>query len=313
MTSPQTRQKILSIDDDAQMRKIMRKALEEDYEFLEASSGPVGIRLAQAERPDLILLDVMMPDMDGYEVCQELREDPKTACIPVLMVTALGTLGDRIHGLDYGADDYIAKPFFKEELRSRVTAHLRRSARDVNTSPLTNLPGNTVIEQVIRSRLERRQPLAVLYTDASNFKEYNDEYGWLKGDSVIKQMAQVITDAIATDGGNKDFVGHIGGDDFVVVSTPERAEPIAQKIIAQFDAAIPSYYSEEARQQRYLDTLDRRGHPTRIPLMTLAVAIISSERQELKHPEQIATLAAELKRHIKSLPGSQYAFDRRQK
>jgi diguanylate cyclase (GGDEF)-like protein len=304
--------RILIVDDDAQMRHIVLAALEEEgYEFLEASSGSQGIEIAQKEHPDLILLDLMMPGMNGYEVCQRLRENPKTASIPVLMVTALGALADKVQGLESGADDYITKPFFADELRSRVTAHLRRSTRDLSANPLTSLPGNNVIEHVIRARLERRQPIAVLYIDLSNFKEYNDEYGWLKGDLVLKMLARTIAEVLVAVGGENDFVGHVGGDDFIVVTAPERAEHIAQTLIKRFDAAIPESYSEAARERRYIEVVDRKGRQVRVPLMNIAVAIVSSDRHELSHSAQIAAMAAEVKRYLKTLPGSQYAFDRR--
>jgi len=304
--------RILFIDDDPQIRRIIQLTLQEDgYEIVEASSGVEGIVSAIRHRPDLILLDVMMPGMDGYEVCKRLRENPRTINIPVLMVTALGNTGEKIRGLESGADDYITKPFDSGELRSRVQAHLRRSTRDLSASPLTNLPGNPAIEQILRDHLEHHDPMAVLYFDLSDFKAYNDEYGWLKGDKVIKMLGEEIAQAVAADSNGKGFVGHVGGDDFVVITPPDRAEAIAQEIIKRFNANVLGHYSETARAKGYIEGEDRKGNAVRFPIMTLGIAIVSTDYRDLYHPSQIAAVAAEVKKFVKTLPGSHYAFDRR--
>lgn len=308
------RRRILLIDDDPLMRHIVMTALaKDDYDIAEASSGAEGLARARAERPDLILLDVMMPEMDGYEVCYRLRQSSLTANVPVIMLTALGEIGEKVRGMQMGADDYVTKPFDPRELRARVETHLRRSTRDLSASPLTNLPGNPVIEQIMRVRLASREPLAVLYIDLTHFKAYNDEYGWLKGDEIIKMLARVIVEVVLAVGGKDDFVGHIGGDDFVVITTPDHAEAIAQETIARFDAAIPQYYDEADRARGYIEVMDRQSNPFHAPITSVAIAIVSNDRRELEHPMQVADAAAEVKKCVKALPGSQYAFDRRRK
>ncbi len=308
------RRRILVIDDDPLMRHIIMTALAKDnYQVAEAESGSEGLAQAKAARPDLILLDVMMPDLDGYEVCHRLRSNAMTVNVPIIMLTALGEIGEKVRGMQMGADDYITKPFDPRELRSRVEAHLRRSLRDLSASPLTNLPGNPIIEQVIRVRLVTREPLAVLYIDLTNFKSYNDVYGWLQGDQLIRMLAAHVLEVVLALGGKDDFIGHVGGDDFVVVSTPDRAERVAQEIIVRFDASIPQCYNEKDRARGYVLVEDRRGNEYQAPLVTVAIAIISNERRLLEHASQVADVAAELKRFIKSQPGSRYAFDRRRK
>lgn len=308
------KRKILLVDDDPLIRRIVTKTLTANgYQVLEASSGAEGLALARSQPPDLILLDLMMPGMDGFEVCAALRQDSLTVNVPVLMLTALDQTDAKVRGLQTGADDYITKPFNLDELITRIEAHLRRSERDLSANPLTILPGNITIEQTIRQRLVAGQPLAVLYLDLSNFKEYNDEYGWLQGDAIIKMLAQQITEAVRGQGNPEDFIGHIGGDDFIVISTPPRAEAIAQIVIARFDAEIPLFYPKDVRARGYFETIDRRGKPFRAPLVTLSIAIVTNDQVTLFHPGQISARAAELKKHVKSLPGSQYVFDRRRK
>ncbi len=300
------------IDDDPLMRHIIIAALAKDeYEFLEAGSGAEGLAKALAVPPDLVLLDVMMPEMDGFEVCYRLRSNTLTVNVPVIMLTALGDINEKIRGMQIGADDYVTKPFDPRELRTRLAVHLRRSERDLSASPLTSLPGNPVIEQVVRSRLEASEGLAVLYIDLTGFKAYNDKYGWLKGDEVIKMLARTILDAVTSVGSKDDFVGHVGGDDFMVVSTPAKSEIVAQNVIERFDAAILDYYAEDDSKHGYIETTDRQGHAFHAPIMTVAIAIVNNERKELTHPLQVADLAAEVKKYVKSLSGSHYACDRR--
>jgi len=303
---------ILIIDDDPLIRRIVTRTLDaKGYKVSEARSGAEGLELAFQDPPDLILLDLMMPGMDGFAVCTALRQNPATTNIPILMLTALDQTDSKVRGLKTGADDYITKPFNIEELETRIQAHLRRSERDLGANPLTILPGNIALEQTLRERLATEQPLAVLYIDLTNFKEFNDEYGWLKGDEIIKMLAREILNAVRVQGNPDDFVGHIGGDDFVVLSTPARAEAVAQTIITNFDVQVPAFYPEEVRVRGYIETVDRRGRPFRAPIVSVSIAIVTNEQVRFYHPGQISARAAELKRYVKSLPGSQYAFDRR--
>ncbi len=312
-TAGQAKRRILLIDDDPLIRHLVHRTMEPDYIVDEAETGTEGITIALTHPPDLILLDVMMPGMDGYEVCYHLRQNPTTATVPIIMLTALDQMDSKVHGLRTGADDYMTKPFDTRELRTRVETHLRRSIRDLSSSPLTGLAGNPVIEQVITERIMQRTPLAILYIDLTNFKAYNDQYGWIKGDQVIKMLAMAITDAVSEFGTPTDFVGHVGGDDFIVVSQPDPAGKIAQSVIDRFDAAIPGFYDVETRTRGYSIVKDRRGQSFQAPIATVGIAIVTNTHHDLENLMQVADLAAQVKRYVKSKPGSHYAFDRRQK
>lgn len=305
---------ILVIDDDAVIRRIVTKSLTDaGYRVTNASTGAEGLARARHETPHLVLVDVMMPELDGYQVCNQLRQDPQTMNVPIIMLTALDETESVVKGLRTGADDYMVKPFEITELLTRVEIHLRRTERDLNANPLTGLPGNPQIERAIVERIAKRVPLAVLYIDLTNFKPYNDEYGWLKGDLVIKLLAQHTIAVVKECGSPSDFVGHVGGDDFIVVSVPERAEKIAAEIITRFDKAIPHFYHDEDRVRGYLQALDRQGKPFHAPTITVAIAIVTNRYRPLEHLGQVAAVAAEVKKYVKSLPGSHYAFDRRRK
>jgi diguanylate cyclase (GGDEF)-like protein len=297
----QGKRRILLIDDDPLIRHLVVRTLTaENYTVAEAASGLEGIANAIANPPDLILLDVMMPGMDGYEVCNHLRQKPATINVPIIFLTALDQMDSKVLGLSTGADDYITKPFDVRELKTRVEIHLRRSERDLGANPLTGLPGNPIIEQIIAARLKAREQFAVLYIDLSNFKAYNDNYGWLKGDQVIKMLADTIVAAIADIGTKADFVGHVGGDDFILVTVPDRA-------------AIPEYYTQEVRERGYSIVRDRRGRIFHAPIATVSIAIVTNVRREFQNILQVADIAAEVKGLVKSHPGSHYSFDRRLK
>lgn len=305
--------KILIVDDDPLMRRIVAQSLDRAaYDISEAESGVAGVQTAIEQPPDLILLDVMMPEMDGFEVIRHLRGHPMTQNVPIILLTALGEMTEKVYGMQLGADDYMTKPFDPRELRARVQTHLKRSEHYLQSSPLTNLPGNHAIHQVITSRLETREPIAVIYFDLSNFKSYNDTYGWLAGDQIIQKLGQIIVQA-ALSGHDRDvFVGHIGGDDFVIVTRPEFAEVIARFAIEEFDRTIPEYYAATDRSRGYIETADRQGQVRRVPFVTLGAAIVTNEHRRLDHAVQVAQIAAEVKRYLKTLPGSQVVFDRRQ-
>ena len=308
------KRKILLVDDDPLIQRLIAQLLiASGYQVETAVSGRMAIAMVQKAPPDLILLDVMMPEMDGYEVCQRLRQEPQGISVPVVMLTAMDEPESVIKALRSGADDYVTKPFEIDELVMRVEAHLRRSERDVAANPLTALPGNPIIEQVLQQRIDQGTLLAVEYIDLTNFKAYNDEYGWLKGDQVIKMLAQRIVHAIRLFGNREDFIGHVGGDDFIAITTPDCAEPIAQFIIDEFESVIPDYYTEDARVRGYIQAIDRRGKSFRAPVMTVSIGIVTNQEQTIRAVMQVGARAAEVKKYVKSLAGSHFAFDRRHK
>jgi diguanylate cyclase (GGDEF)-like protein len=310
--SQDTKPKILIVDDDPLMRRIVTQSFDRSsYQLLEAESGPSGIQCALEQHPDLILLDVMMPEMDGFEVIRRLRSHPLTQSLPIILLTALGEISEKVHGMQMGADDYMTKPFDPRELRARVQAHLKRSEQYLQSSPLTNLSGNNAIQLAISQRIETREPLAVIYFDLSNFKSYNDRYGWFAGDEIIKRLGNIITNAALESGHQDVFIGHIGGDDFVVVTRPEFAGTIGRQAVQEFDAMIPDFYTPEDRANGYIESTDRQGELRRVPIITLGAAVVTNEYRTLDHPLQVAQIAAEVKRYLKTLPGSQVVFDRR--
>ena len=210
---------ILVVDDDPDIARFVEVNLRSvGYDVLVASDGEEALSRAEEVRPDLVLLDVMMPRVDGFEVAQRLRRNPRTANTSIIMLTAKALSSDKVLGLTSGADDYIIKPFDPIELLARVKTTLRR-ARDMRSlSPLTGLPGNIRIQDEIQRNIDEDIPFSVLYCDLDHFKAYNDHYGFVKGDRVIQATARALQEAMEEFAKVDGFLGHGGGDDFVCCS-----------------------------------------------------------------------------------------------
>ncbi len=304
--------KILLIDDSDFFAKCIKDVLETaNYIVIHANKGEDGLRMVRAEKPDLVLLDVVMPDMDGFEVCRILRDSESNNLMPIIMLTSQDNQDDKLIGLELGADDYITKPFNNRELLSRVKNTLKRIQRNRGANPLTGLAGNLQIQAEINSRIENDTPFAVVYVDLDNFKAYNDVYGFAKGDIAIKMTADILTDEIHENGGPDDFVGHIGGDDFVLITKPENAEEISAGVVELFDKRIKELYSKDDIERGYIANLNRFGASIEYPIMSISLAIVTNERRLYQNHLQVAETAAELKKKAKLLPGSNFVKDMR--
>jgi diguanylate cyclase (GGDEF)-like protein len=309
-TPPQPR--VLIADDDPYIRQLLEIALDDEgYEVISAIDGHELVRMAQDCAPNLILIDLSMPRMDGYEAIRQMRNDTRTAHIPMLILTARSEAQDIVTGFESGADDYIAKPFDISELLARVKSHLRRSTQRPVLNPLTGLPGGLLLSQVLRQRLAANSPFALLYADLDNFKAFNDIYGFSRGDQAILFLANTIQKVMAEHGNPSDFIGHIGGDDFAMLTTPDRAEPICRALIATFDDEVRQLYNSEDRQRGYISGADRYGILRRFDLMSISIGVVSTLRRSFRDEETLTRVAAEMKHHAKERPGSAYAVDQR--
>jgi len=278
---------------------------------LVAFDGAEAVDKASHFRPDLVLLDINMPGMDGFAVIEALKAEAVTSLIPIIVFSARRRDEDKVKALELGADDYVTKPFSITELSARIDRLLKRTRMGVSASSTTGLPGSLSVEQILIERVRKALPLAVLYLDVDHFKTFNDRYGFARGDSVIRQTADIILTVVQEVGNPDDFVGHIGGDDFVVVSTPALAEKIAEAIVNRFDGLIPYYYDREDRERGCIVTEDRKGRRTTFPLMGLSIAVVTNETRVFHHAGEIADVAAQLKRYAKSQPGSLWVKDQR--
>ncbi|GAB4447323.1 MAG: response regulator [Chloroflexi bacterium OHK40] len=301
---------ILIVDDEHDIASLLAlQFLSEGYQTSTVYSGSEALRIVREHPFDLILLDVLLPDIDGFAVLGGLRAQREAQLTPIILVSAIDSAAEKVRGLQLGADDYITKPFSAAELSASVLAAMRRSEREGGANPSTRLPGNNAIERAISQRITRGEPFAVCYADIDNFKAYNDSYGFLKGDAVIQRTAQILLDSVRIHGNADDFVGHIGGDDFVVITTPDRVAPICEAATARFDATAPLFYGAEARAQGFISAEDRQGRPAIFPLVSISISVVSSAHRTFQHPGEVAQRAAEAKKRAKLIAGSTYLVE----
>jgi GGDEF domain-containing protein/CHASE3 domain sensor protein len=181
----------------------------------------------------------------------------------------------------------------------------------LDTSPLTRLPGGIAIENVMNKRIAADTPLAFCLMDIDNFKAYNDHYGYAKGNDVIQATAGIVGEAVAKYGNKDDFIGHIGGDDFVLITTPDIYPRICQAVIDNFDKTIPDFYDEQDRQQGHIVGENRQGQEVRFPLATLSIAVVTNVKRKFNNHIQYGEVAAEMKEHAKTVAGSVFMVDQR--
>ncbi len=305
-------EKILVVDDDADIARFVELNLRtHGFETHVASDGLEALEKAFEVRPDLVLLDVTMPKMDGFEVAQRLRSDPRTSNVSIIMLTARALSVDKVLGLTAGADDYVIKPCDPIELVARVKGTLRRAKEMKALSPLTGLPGNMRIQDEIHNLVTQDKTFALLYADLDNFKAFNDHYGFMRGDEAIRSTAHCIQESALAIVGEEAFVGHVGGDDFVVVVPTDKAEPLCQEIVRRCEEKVPGLYDEVDRERGYVEVPNRQGEPQRFPMVSISIGVATTDRRNFTHPGEAVTVATELKEFAKRIKGSSYAIDRR--
>lgn len=305
---------ILVVDDEPPIREILKFQLENaGFTVSCAEDGEEGLQMVNENPPDLVLLDLMIPHMDGYEVCRQIKSTYETRHIPVIILTARGELDEKLKGLENGANDYVTKPFSMPELLMRVRNVLQWSQSQREANPLTGLPGNVSIERELTQRIESCEKFAFIYTDIDNFKAFNDYYGYAKGDEAIKKTARILTRALAECGNKTDFVGHIGGDDFVIMTTPDRANAVARTVIDLFHKESRDLFDKKDLERGYLKIRKRSGEIMKIKSLGITLAIVANEKGRISHIGEVADIASELKRYGKSMNGSVVVRERRRK
>jgi len=306
--------KILIVDDDADIRDVLKLTLsEENYEVLEAADGEEALKIINSKTLNLVLLDYKIPKMDGRAVCRVVKKDLLLRHLPIIMVTGKGDINDRVTGIDAGADDYVVKPFEPKELLARIRMVLRRTETALEANPLTRLPGNVSIINEIQHRIDNKTEFAVCYADLDKFKAYNDIYGFEHGDNVIKETARILIRSTQQFGNPDDFIGHIGGDDFVVITTPNVTDNLCNGIIADFENAVPSFYNDTDRKKGYIVAHDRQGKEQKVHLLSISIGVVTNESRRIEHVAQVSEIGAELKSYAKSFERSNFVKDKRNK
>jgi diguanylate cyclase (GGDEF)-like protein len=309
---PTRKDRILVVDDDVHIATFVGQELElEGFDVALAHNGEDALAMVRQYQPDLVVLDQLMPGLDGVEVIRRLRAQVFTSALPIIVLTARSQTVDKVVALTAGADDYLVKPFDTMELVVRVRGTLRRNQEFRDASPLTGLPGNNRILREIGDRLRSGDEFAVCYCDIDGFKAVNDAYGFARGDEFIVTLGRELLLAVNEAGPPPAFLGHVGGDDFVVICSPAQIRLLTDSAVSRFEQAADALYDEEDRARRYVSVKSRRDGVKDVGLVTVSIGVALSSRREYSDPREVVAVASEMKTVAKSQPGSFVAMDRR--
>jgi diguanylate cyclase (GGDEF)-like protein len=288
--------RLLIVEDDFDISNMLRIYFDsQGYETIVSPQGEEALALCRRKLPNLVILDIMLPDINGYEVCRRLRANLRTSHIPIIFLTQRDERSDQIAGLELGADDYITKPFDLQLLLLRVQNSLQRAGWLSLTSPVTSLPSSKLVEDQLR-QIMRRKDWAVLYIGISHIGDFNDVYGFVAGDDVLRFTAMLLTEVVDEMGTGSDFIGHIGGDDFLIVTTPEVSVPMKARLEERFQEEIATFYNFKDRERGYIEIVDSAGKVQKAPLMTLAVGRIQHDTVPFSDIREITEVAADARR-----------------
>lgn len=288
--------RLLVVEDDidiGNMLKIYFSGMDFDVDV--AVRGSDALEKTKHVLPHLIVLDIMLPDIDGYEVCRNLRTSMRTSHIPVIFLTQKDERSDKLQGLELGADDYITKPFDIEELKLRVQGAIRRSERESLTDPRSGLPAGRLIEEQLR-RIIRDKGWALLDARINHFDSFKDVYGFVAGDDVLRFTSMIIGEVVDELGTISDFIGHAGGDNFIIITNEAKADAIKTRLKERFDQEVLSHYNFMDRQQGYVNAPASDGTTVKVPFMTMSVGIVSPSLNSFADIREITELAAEARR-----------------
>lgn len=293
-----SKSRLLIVEDDADisnMLQIFFGSMNFDVDI--APRGSVALEKTRANLPHLIILDIMLPDIDGFEVCRSLRTNIRTSHVPIIFLTQKDERSDKLAGLELGADDYITKPFDIDELRLRVSRAITRSEQQNLTDPQSGLPSGRLIEDHLR-RIIRQKNWSLMDVRINNFEAFKEVYGFVAGGDVLRFVAMIINDTLDELGTPNDFVGHAGGDNFIVVTAFASASAIRQKIKNRFAEEVLAHYSFMDREQGYILASGgfTQDGAKKVGLMTLAIGMVSPNEYEFSDIREITEQAADARR-----------------
>jgi len=288
--------RILVVEDDFDISNMLRIYFQsQDYEVAVAQRGEDALEMCRHQLPNIIVLDIMLPDMDGYDVCHELRNNLRTSHIPIIFLTQKDERSDRIHGLELGADDYITKPFDVEELKLRVKNAMARATYESLTNPTTGLPSGRLIEDQLR-QLMRQDDWGIIYVNIQGFTAFGEVYGFVAGEEVLRFTAMILGEAVENVGTPNNFVGHVGGDDFIVITNKNLIAPMVEDLKHRFDTGVGTHYDWQAREQGYLILRDEAGDETKAGLMELSIGVVTADDGPFADIREITEAAASARR-----------------
>lgn len=296
MNNSTRKTRLLVVEDDfdiSNMLKIYFQGL--GYSVDIAPRGTEALKKTRQNLPHLIVLDIMLPDIDGYEVCRTLRTNTRTSHIPVIFLTQKDERSDRLQGLELGADDYITKPFDIEELKLRVQNAIARAERESLTDPRSGLPSGRLIEEQLR-RIIRKKDWALMDIRINHFNPFKEAYGFVAGDDVLRFTAMMLNESLDKHGTLNDFIGHAGSENFIIITTEEVAPGLKEEIKARFADEILTHYNFMDRDQGFISVSNEDGVIENVPLMSISVGTVSPSTYQFADIREITELAAEARR-----------------
>ena len=306
-------QEIYIIDDDETSVLVFRELFKNDteYKFISVKSEQIDVALRNI--PTIIIINEDAIDVDTVELCKKIRNDDDNSITPVIVVSSNSDKEHRIEILKESVEYYIKKPVNAQYLYYTIKNLGRLLSINRRISPLTGLPGNVQIHAELKKRISNRENFSVLYLDLDNFKAYNDVYGFLKGDEIIKYTADTIVRCVHNYIHEGAFVGHIGGDDFIAIVPILNCDEICKNIIASFDAHVTKFFKEEDVEKGYIEVANRKGIIEQFPLTSISIGVVEADVGRFANMLEIGEVGAQVKHNAKSVMGSSYFIDRRKK
>lgn len=306
-------QEIYIIDDDESSILVFRELFKNDseYKFISVKSEQIDIALKNI--PSIIIVNEDAIEVDVIDLCKKIRKDEDNSITPIIVVSSKSDKEHRIKILKESVEYYIKKPVNAQYLYFTIKNLSRLLTINRRISPLTGLPGNVQIHAELKKRISNKEEFSVLYLDLDNFKAYNDVYGFLKGDEIIKFTADTIVRCIHSYISEGSFVGHIGGDDFVAIISTLYCEEVCQNIIANFDAEVTKFFTEQDSENGYIEVANRKGVIEQFPLTSISIGVVEADKDRFTNMLEIGEVGAQVKHMAKSIIGSSYAIDRRKK
>ena len=288
--------RLLIVEDDFDISNMLQIYFTgQKFDVDVAPRGSVALEKTRHNLPHLIVLDIMLPDIDGFEVCRILRMNIRTSHVPIIFLTQKDERSDKLAGLELGADDYITKPFDIEELKLRVQRAITRSEQQSLTDPRSGLPSGRLIEEQLR-RIIRQQNWALMDVRINQFEPFNEVYGFVAGDDVLRFVGMLANEVLDELGTPNDFIGHAGGDNFIIITAEESAAGIRQKLKGRFAEEVLSHYNFMDRDQGFIMAASQGGQAVKVPLMTLSVGLVSPKEYQFADIREITEMAAEARR-----------------
>ena len=295
---------IIAEDDDDTAYLLLTALGDSGFLCLRARDGEEALNLTRTELPDALLLDVMMPKMDGITVCTRLKADVLLSRIPILMLTSLSGVDDRVRGLESGADDYLPKPFDIRELTARVRALVRASNRERQRNPITNLPSGDAIEEKIEELLKAKEAFSLLYVDLENFRSYADVHGYIKSDEVLATTSKLLLRYARAVADPPPYVGHVGGDDFFIFCQPEVSAELQEGFTQAFLEQVASFYSKEEQAQGFLSVMKDTGETRRVDFLNPSIAEVKVSPGQFRTAEELARKVTDRKTEVRHVTHS---------